>query len=64
VEKSVRNSAFMGLSPLNLRPALAHNPQLSAHFQSLAHVVLFKGPLPEREREIAIIRTGALTRCE
>ena len=64
VEKAIRNSAFKGLSPLNLRLALAQEPKLSVAFQSMAHVVLFQGALPEREREIAIIRTGALTRSE
>ncbi len=64
MERRIRNSAFKGLSPLNLRLALAHSPKLSEHFQSMAHVVLFQGQLPEREREIAIIRTGALTRSE
>lgn len=64
VEKAIRNSAFKGLSPLNLRLVLAQEPKLSVAFQSMAHVVLFQGALPEREREIAIIRTGALTRSE
>lgn len=64
VEQAIRNSAFKGLSPLNLRLALAQEPGLSVAFQSMAHVVLFKGSLSEREREIAIIRTGALTRSE
>jgi alkylhydroperoxidase family enzyme len=64
VEQAIRNSAFKGLSPLNLRLALAQEPGLSVAFQAMAHVVLFKGTIPEREREIAIIRTGALTRSE
>lgn len=64
VEQAIRNTAFKGLSPLNLRLALAQEPGLSVAFQSMAHVVLFKGSLSEREREIAIIRTGALTRSE
>jgi|GEM_PF-79510 len=65
VQKAITNSAFKdGLSPQNLRLALAQAPRLSAAFQAMAHVVLFQGELPEREREIAIIRTGALTRSE
>lgn len=64
VEQAIRHSAFSGLSPLNLRLALAQEPSLSVAFQAMAHVVLFKGSLTEREREIAIIRTGALTRSE
>ncbi|WPB56072.1 carboxymuconolactone decarboxylase family protein [Xylophilus sp. GOD-11R] len=64
VSKLVESSAFSGLSPVNLRRALAHHPQLAAAFQSMAHVVLFGGAVGEREREISIIRTGALTRSE
>ena len=64
VEKAIRNTAFTGLSPLNLRLALANHPRLAAAFQSMAHVVLFQCAVPERDREIAIIRTGALTRSE
>jgi alkylhydroperoxidase family enzyme len=64
VEKAIRNTAFSGLSPLNLRLALANHPKLATAFQSMAHVVLFKCEVPERDREIAIIRTGALTRSE
>jgi alkylhydroperoxidase family enzyme len=65
VEKAIGNTAFTGgLSPQNLRLALANHPKLAAAFQAMAHVVLFKCEVPEREREIAIIRTGALTRSE
>ena len=64
VEQLIGNTAFAGLSPQNLRRALAHHPKLAAAFQGMAHVVLFKSEVGEREREIAIIRTGALTRSE
>ena len=64
VERTIGNTAFQGLSPRNLRLALAHHPKLAAAFQSMAHVVLFQCEVGEREREIAIIRTGALTRSE
>jgi alkylhydroperoxidase family enzyme len=64
VERAIRNTAFSGLSPLNLRLALANHPKLATAFQSMAHVVLFQCDVPERHREIAIIRTGALTRSE
>jgi alkylhydroperoxidase family enzyme len=64
VAQAISNTAFKGLSPLNLRLALAQEPQLAAAFQAMAHVVLFKGSVSERDREIAIIRTGALTRSE
>ena len=64
VEKNIRNTAFDGLSPQNLRLALAHHPKLASAFQAMGHVILFNCALPERQREIAIIRTGALTRSE
>lgn len=64
VERTIGNTAFTGLSPRNLRLALAHHPKLAAAFQAMAHVVLFQCEVSEREREIAIIRTGALTRSE
>ena len=55
-----------GLLPrlVNLRLALAHHGKLGGAFQAMAHVVLFQCAVPERDREIAIIRTGALTRSE
>jgi alkylhydroperoxidase family enzyme len=64
VEKAVGSNAFQGLSPRNLRLALANHPKLGPAFQAMAHVVLFQAAVPERDREIAIIRTGALTRSE
>jgi alkylhydroperoxidase family enzyme len=64
VAAAVQSTAFKGLSPLNLRLALANHSKLGPAFQAMAHVVLFKCALPERDREIAIIRTGALTRSE
>lgn len=64
VAAAVGSTAFKGLSPLNLRLALANHPKLGPAFQAMAHVVLFQCALPERDREISIIRTGALTRSE
>lgn len=60
----VGNTAFTGLSPINLRMSLAHHPKLAAAFQAMSHIVMFQTEVPERDREIAIIRTGALTRSE
>lgn len=62
--RNIENTAFTGLSPQNLRLALAHNPLLGAGFQALAHSVLFKAEVELRVKEIAIIRTGALTGAE
>ncbi|PLC07117.1 hypothetical protein CY658_09055 [Variovorax sp. RO1] len=64
VAAAIQSTAFKGLSPLNLRLALANHSKLGPAFQAMAHVVLFQCALPERDREIAIIRTGALTRSE
>jgi len=64
VERFVGSRVFPGLSPGNLRRALANHPKLGASFQAMAHVVLFGCAVAEREREIAIMRTGALTRSE
>lgn len=64
VAKVVGSTAFIGLSPVNLRRALANHPKLAVAFQAMSHVVLFQGAVSERDREIAIIRTGALTRSE
>jgi alkylhydroperoxidase family enzyme len=64
VQRRIDNAAFSGLSPQNLRLALAHHGKLGGAFQAMAHVVLFQCAVPERDREIAIIRTGALTRSE
>lgn len=60
----VGSTVFKGLSPLNLRQSLANHPKLGIAFQKMSHVVLFQCEVNEREREIAIIRTGALTRSE
>lgn len=64
VAAAVGSNAFKGLSPLNLRLALANHRGLGPAFQAMAHVVLFQCAVPERDREIAIIRTGALNRSE
>lgn len=62
VQKALVGSPFKsGLAPDNLRLSLLNDPNLFLAFQSMAGVLLFKGSLPAREREIAIIWTGALT---
>jgi alkylhydroperoxidase family enzyme len=64
VQPVIESKSFTGLSPGKLRLALANHPKLASGFLSMARVVLFQCAVPEREREIAIIRTGALTRSE
>lgn len=63
-EQLIGSQVFQGLSPVKLRRALANHVALGTAFQQLAHVVLFQLSIAERDREIAIIRTGALTRSE
>lgn len=60
----IGNAAFGPLSPINLRLALANHPKLAAAFQTMAHTVLFQSEVAARDREIAVIRTGALARSE
>ena len=65
--KIIENTAFSEyskLEPRNLRMTLAHHPKLANAFQNLAHVVLFQTEVGARDREIAIIRTSALSRSE
>lgn len=65
-ERNIKNNTKFkgGLSPLNLRLALANHVPLGTAFQEIAHKILFESEVNARYREIAIIRTGALTRCE
>lgn len=62
--KNLHNPAFAGLSPQNLRLSMAYHPTLGARFQQLAHCVLFEAAVPMRPKEIAIMRTTALTGAE
>ncbi|TNE41269.1 MAG: carboxymuconolactone decarboxylase family protein [Alphaproteobacteria bacterium] len=62
--KAIENSSFTGLSPNYLRLALAHHPLLARRFQSLAQAVLFEAGVDLRPKEIAIMRTAALTGSE
>ena len=57
--KTIENTAFKGLSPLNLRLSMAHHPLLASRFQSIDHAVLFEAQVPLRPKEIAIMRTTA-----
>ncbi|SKA22161.1 Alkylhydroperoxidase family enzyme, contains CxxC motif [Enhydrobacter aerosaccus] len=64
LEKMMDGMRFEGPSPRNLMQALAHAPKFLMRFQALGGTILFSGKLPAREREIAIMRTGARTRSE
>lgn len=64
IEKMMGAMRFDGPAPRHLMQALAHAPKLLMRFQAMGGTLLFGGRLPEREREIAIMRTGARTRSE
>ena len=64
LREAIGNPVFGDLSPINLRLALANQPEIAIAFQRLAHAVMFKAELAARYREVAIIRTGALHRSE
>jgi 4-carboxymuconolactone decarboxylase len=51
-------------TPLNIFGTLAHHPRLLKRFNVLGGLFLSRGLLPERERELVILRTGWRTRCE
>lgn len=44
--------------PLNIFGTIAHHPKLLKRFSSFAGLLLNKGKLPAREREIVILRVG------
>jgi alkylhydroperoxidase family enzyme len=44
--------------PLNIFRTLAHNTKVLKRFNQLGGVLLFRGTVPEREREIVILRVG------
>ncbi len=44
--------------PLNIFGTLAHHPWLMRKFLSLGNQILSRGVVPDREREIVILRTG------
>lgn len=45
-------------TPLNIFGVLAHHPKLLKRFNLMGGFILNKGLLPEREREIVILRVG------
>ncbi len=64
IEKMIEAMRFDGPAPRHLMQALAHAPKFLMRFQAMGGTLLFGGTLPAREREIAIIRTGARTGSE
>lgn len=45
-------------TPLNIFATLAHNPRVMRRSNQLGGTLLFRGSLPERDREIVILRVG------
>lgn len=64
IETMMEGMRFDGPAPRHLMQALAHAPKFLMRFQAMGGTLLFSGTLPAREREIAIIRTGARTGSE
>jgi alkylhydroperoxidase family enzyme len=50
--------------PLNIFGVLAHHPKLLKRFNVLGGFLLNKGMIPERERELVILRVGWNARAE
>lgn len=47
-----------GQAPLNIFGTLANNPRVFRRFNQLGGTLLFRSSVPEREREIVILRVG------
>jgi 4-carboxymuconolactone decarboxylase len=47
-----------GLPPLNIFRTVAHHPKLLDRFQRFGGFLLYRGLLPDRERELVILRVG------
>ncbi len=65
VDESVREllgkTMVRGGRPLNIFTTLAHNPDLLKRFNVFAGYFMTKNSVPDREREIVILRVGANT---
>ena len=47
-----------GQAPLNIFATLANNPRVFRRFNQLGGTLLFRSSVPDREREIVILRVG------
>ncbi|MGI6548765.1 MAG: carboxymuconolactone decarboxylase family protein [Syntrophomonadales bacterium] len=52
-----------GLEVLNLYKMMAHSPEIGLQFLRLGSVILFKGIIPPKLRELAIVRVGILNKA-
>jgi|HubBroStandDraft_2_1064218.scaffolds.fasta_scaffold91682_2 4-carboxymuconolactone decarboxylase len=50
--------------PFNIYRTLAHHPDLVTHWTRFADALRFEGTLPDRSRELLILRTSVNTGCE
>ncbi|MBU2552105.1 MAG: carboxymuconolactone decarboxylase family protein [Proteobacteria bacterium] len=68
VDPSIREvyqqSEDRGTKVLNLFKALAHSPKIARDWNRLGITLLYKGYLPPRLRELAILRVGNLARAD
>jgi len=47
-----------GAAPLNIFATLAHHPKVMRRSNQLGGTLLFSGSVPDRDREIVILRVG------
>lgn len=52
-----------GLEVLNLYKMMAHSPEIGLQFLRLGSAILFKGVIPAKLRELAIVRVGILNKA-
>jgi alkylhydroperoxidase family enzyme len=58
VREILASTMFTDGQPANIFGTLAHNPRVLKRFNVLGGGLLAKGSLPERERELVILRVG------
>lgn len=63
-QRELLNKSRVGGEILNVFATMAHNPRLAKRFNVLGGYFVADGHLPERDREIAILRTAYRTDCE
>ena len=64
LEEILAGALLIDGRPLNIFGVLGHHPKLLKRFQLFAGFLLNKGLLPDREREIVILRIGWNARSE
>lgn len=64
VQQAMEKVDLGPLSPQIFLRILAHQPRLMGNVVALGGSLMYKGLLPERQREIAIFRVAVRTRCD